>query len=161
MALPGHLGIEFDLRQLDANARSALRGWIDLYKQLRERLHQGRVWRGSLPDGMGAIVEVVGGVDTTKDTLMALIWNTNAPADSPLRLVDELSSDQQALISQVDNAIASALPAYMMPSTYLVFAGRPEQTPSGKVNRRHLSGLAKEVPAHTRAKFAPGAMEAE
>lgn len=52
VALPGHLGIEFDLRQLDASARSALRGWIDLYKRLRDRLHQGRVWRGSLPDGL-------------------------------------------------------------------------------------------------------------
>lgn len=72
VALPGHLGIEFDLRQLDASARSALRGWIDLYKQLRERLHQGRVWRGSLPDGL--VWQAHG--DDAADELLLLVYRT-------------------------------------------------------------------------------------
>lgn len=72
VALPGHLGIEFDLRQLDTAARSALRGWIDLYKQLRERLHQGRVWRGSLPDGL--VWQAHG--DDAADELLLLVYRT-------------------------------------------------------------------------------------
>jgi alpha-galactosidase len=52
VALPGHFGIEFDLRVIDESARRELADWIALYKQWRHRLHQGRVWQGRLTDGL-------------------------------------------------------------------------------------------------------------
>ena len=52
VALPGHLGIEFDLRLLSAEAQDELKQWMDLYKQWRHRLHQGRVWLGQAGDGV-------------------------------------------------------------------------------------------------------------
>jgi alpha-galactosidase len=52
VALPGHFGIEFDLRLLDEAARRELADWIDVYKRWRHRLHGGRVWQGRLTDGL-------------------------------------------------------------------------------------------------------------
>jgi alpha-galactosidase len=52
VALPGHLGVELDARSLSAADATELRGWIALYKQLRERLHHGRVWCGQCADGV-------------------------------------------------------------------------------------------------------------
>jgi alpha-galactosidase len=52
VALPGHLGVELDARSLSAADAQELRGWIAVYKQLRERLHHGRVWRGHCADGV-------------------------------------------------------------------------------------------------------------
>jgi alpha-galactosidase len=46
VALPGHLGVELDVRQLNAADTAELRGWISIYKQLRDRLHHGQVWLG-------------------------------------------------------------------------------------------------------------------
>ena len=44
--------MELDVRLLDDGAREALRGWIGLYKQLRDRLHRGCVWTGQTEDGV-------------------------------------------------------------------------------------------------------------
>ena len=52
VALPGHLGIEFDLRQLDAAATAQLRDWLALYKRWRDHLHRGQVWLGDGGDGL-------------------------------------------------------------------------------------------------------------
>ncbi len=52
VALPGHLGVEFDVRLLDEAQRLELRRWIDIYKQHRDRLHSGRVWLGEGEDGL-------------------------------------------------------------------------------------------------------------
>jgi alpha-galactosidase len=52
VALPGHLGVELDVRHLDADARAELKAWIALYKQWRDRLHHGRVWLGEAGDGL-------------------------------------------------------------------------------------------------------------
>ncbi len=52
VALPGHLGVELDVRHLNDAGRAELAGWITLYKQLRERLHSGRVWQGETGDGV-------------------------------------------------------------------------------------------------------------
>jgi alpha-galactosidase len=52
VALPGHLGVELDVRHLDEAARAELKAWIALYKQLRDTLHHGRVWQGTLDDGL-------------------------------------------------------------------------------------------------------------
>jgi alpha-galactosidase len=52
VALPGHLGVELDVRQLSAGETVELRGWIAVYKQWRNRLHEGRVWLGQGEDGL-------------------------------------------------------------------------------------------------------------
>ena len=52
VALPGHLGIEMDVRHLTAEQRQSLKQWIALYKSLRDRLHTGRVWCGDAGDGV-------------------------------------------------------------------------------------------------------------
>jgi alpha-galactosidase len=52
VALPGHLGVELDLRQLDTATRDQLSGWIALYKRWRDRLHHGRVWLGESGDNV-------------------------------------------------------------------------------------------------------------
>jgi alpha-galactosidase len=52
VALPGHLGVELDVRTLDAHEKAGLAAWIALYKRLRDRLHAGRVWVGEGGDGV-------------------------------------------------------------------------------------------------------------
>ena len=52
VALPGHLGVELDVRHLGEAETRELQGWIAVYKQLRERLHHGRVWLGQGCDGL-------------------------------------------------------------------------------------------------------------
>ena len=52
VALPGHFGVELDVRHLSDADTAELRGWIDVYKQLRDRLHHGRVWLGEGGDGL-------------------------------------------------------------------------------------------------------------
>lgn len=52
VALPGHLGVELDARQLGEAEAAELRGWIAVHKQLRHRLHHGRVWCGDGGDGL-------------------------------------------------------------------------------------------------------------
>ena len=52
VALPGHLGIEANVRHLDSAQRESLKQWIALYKQLRGRLHAGKVWSGEVGDGV-------------------------------------------------------------------------------------------------------------
>ena len=52
VALPGHFGVELDVRKLDEEDRGALNGWIARYKALRNRLHGGRFWQGMGPDGL-------------------------------------------------------------------------------------------------------------
>ena len=52
VALPGHLGIEMDVRHLTTEQRQSLKQWIALYKSLRDRLHSGRVWCGECGDGV-------------------------------------------------------------------------------------------------------------
>ncbi|RVT49420.1 alpha-galactosidase [Rubrivivax albus] len=70
VALPGHLGVELDVRQLDDAARQTLAGWISLYKQWRHRLHQGRVWRGDAGDGV--VWQAHG--DAAADELLLLVY---------------------------------------------------------------------------------------
>lgn len=52
VALPGHLGVELDVRHLDADTRRQLEGWIALYKAWRDRLHASRTWLGEAGDGV-------------------------------------------------------------------------------------------------------------
>lgn len=52
VALPGHLGIEADVRHLDPEQRNSLKHWVAVYKQLRSWFHTGRVWCGDVGDGV-------------------------------------------------------------------------------------------------------------
>ena len=52
VALPGHLGVELDVRHLSEAETRELQGWIGVYKRLRDRLHHGRVWLGEAGDGL-------------------------------------------------------------------------------------------------------------
>ena len=90
VALPGHLGIEFDLRLLDAASKAELADWMALYKQWRERLHRGRVWQGHAADGL--VWQAHGDADEAgiaRDELLLLVYRIE-PTDHrympPLRL---------------------------------------------------------------------------
>ena len=52
VALPGHFGVELDLRQLSFAESETLKGWITLYKALRDQLHHGQVWLGEGDDSL-------------------------------------------------------------------------------------------------------------
>ncbi len=52
VALPGHFGVELDPGALGDADSAALAGWIARYKDLRDRLHGGRVWMGEGADGL-------------------------------------------------------------------------------------------------------------
>ncbi|OYU99641.1 MAG: alpha-galactosidase, partial [Burkholderiales bacterium PBB5] len=100
VALPGHFGLEFDLRQLDDAARAELAGWITLYKQWRGLLHRGRVWRGEAGDG---IVWQAHG-DAAADELLLLTYRiapTNHRYMPPLRL-PMLDRNASYRVRQVD-----------------------------------------------------------
>ena len=52
VALPGHFGVELDVRKLDDGERIELAEWIAKYKAHRDRLHHGKVWQGAGDDGL-------------------------------------------------------------------------------------------------------------
>jgi alpha-galactosidase len=52
VALPGHFGVELDVRKLDAADRATLKEWIGRYKTYRNQLHKGKVWQGQGDDGL-------------------------------------------------------------------------------------------------------------
>jgi alpha-galactosidase len=52
VALPGHLGVELDIRKLGDWDREQLRTWIATYKKHRDQLHKGKVWQGEAGDGL-------------------------------------------------------------------------------------------------------------
>lgn len=100
VALPGHFGLEFDLRQLGDAARDELAGWIRLYKQWRGLLHRGRVWRGEAGDG---IVWQAHG-DEAADELLLLTYRvapTHHRYTPPLRL-PMLDCSARYRVRQVD-----------------------------------------------------------
>ena len=52
VALPGHFGVELDVRKLDEKDRAKLAEWITKYKAHRDRLHHGKVWQGKGDDNL-------------------------------------------------------------------------------------------------------------
>lgn len=52
VALPGHFGVELDLRKLGEHDLERLGEGIAGYKALRDRLHRGQVWQGAGADGL-------------------------------------------------------------------------------------------------------------
>jgi alpha-galactosidase len=76
VALPGHLGVELDLRFIDAEDRDALKAMIANYKMHRDRLHAGRLWQGDAGDGV--------------------VWQAHGEPDDLLLLVYRVEPTQQA-----------------------------------------------------------------
>lgn len=85
VALPGHLGVELDVRHLNAADTAELKAWIAFYKRLRDRLHTGQVWTGQGEDGL--VWQAHGDADSNHVVL--LVYRV-APTDHryapPLRL---------------------------------------------------------------------------
>ncbi len=68
VALPGHFGVELDLRHLTTGEAADLTGWIELYRSLRDRLHQGQVWLGEAGDS------ILWQAHGHKDDLLVLVY---------------------------------------------------------------------------------------
>lgn len=75
VALPGHFGVELDLRKLSERDRARLGEGIARYKALRDRLHAGQVWQGEAGDG--------------------LLWQAHGSAESLILLVTRLAPQTQ------------------------------------------------------------------
>jgi alpha-galactosidase len=73
VALPGHLGVELDLRHLNESDTATLRSWIALYKRWRDRLHHGCVWLGGDAASEDALVWQVHG-DAAATDLLLLVY---------------------------------------------------------------------------------------
>ncbi len=52
VALPGHFGVELDVRKLDGEDRDVLKQWIARYKAERSQLHSSKVWQGEAGDSI-------------------------------------------------------------------------------------------------------------
>lgn len=98
VALPLHLGIELDVRKLDATQRSQLLQWVDLYKSLRERAHEGRVWLGECGD------HIVWQAHGQPDNLIVFVTRTapTAARQSPPLLLPMLDRNVQHIIRRLD-----------------------------------------------------------
>ena len=152
VALPGHFGLEFDLRVLDDAARAELAGWIALYKRWRGLLHGGRVWRGEAGDG---IVWQAHG-DAAADQLLVLTYRvapTSHRYTPPLRLpmldrsaryrITEVSAGEPSQHWQSAPALdALRSPAgLLMDGAWLAEAGLP--MPRTKAEVAHIVHLQK------------------
>ncbi|MGL5837711.1 MAG: alpha-galactosidase, partial [Sphingorhabdus sp.] len=83
VALPGHLGVELDVRKLNDEDRETLRHWIAFYKGHRDGLHKGRVWQGKGTDNL--LWQAHG----QPDDLLLLVYRVgqqSQPYTSPIRL---------------------------------------------------------------------------
>ncbi|KAL7925986.1 nonribosomal peptide synthetase 6 [Trichoderma austrokoningii] len=122
--------------------------------EIESRIHE------ALPTNMTAMVDLVKtSNDGHDDCLVAFLWYTNHSASDekfPLQLIDAISEVQQAAISDVEASLASTLPSYMIPSSYLILRYKPEHTTSGKINRRALIEFGHRLSSEERLRFLPG-----
>ena len=134
-------------------------------KDTQVKLHGQRIELGEieyrvsqhLPNDMDGIVDVISGTDIASDILMALLWYKTGKGED-FKLQGVVTDDMKNVISVIDHSLNLVLPQYMVPSTYLIFCGKPEQTTSGKVNRLCVAAAARGTTAQERSSFAPGAM---
>ena len=99
VALPGHLGVELDVRHLPERETAELRAWIQLYKDLRDRLHHGRVWQGDAGDGL---VWQAHGDEDAADVL-ALVYRSvpSSHRYTPTLRLPMLEANARYLVTQV------------------------------------------------------------
>jgi alpha-galactosidase len=75
VAMPGHFGVELDIRKLEEQDRTSLTQWIANYKTHRDLLHNGKMWQGEAADG--------------------LLWQAYGEADNLLLFVTRLNPQRQ------------------------------------------------------------------
>lgn len=98
VALPLHLGIELDVRTLDAKDRVRLAAWLDLYKALRLQLHGGCVWMGECGDNI--LWQAHG---TTSDVIVFVTRTAPTHArQSPPLVMPMLDQEASYRISRLD-----------------------------------------------------------
>ncbi|UKZ82421.1 NRPS [Trichoderma virens FT-333] len=139
-------------------------------KDTQVKLHGQRVELGEiesrihefLPKDMAAIVAVVKD-EHEHDSLLAFLWYTEgAVASQPTaHLMEVVTDEARSMISFVDSSLGMALPSYMIPSSYLIFEGKPDQTVNGKVNRNGLLAHAHNLSTQDRLRFAPVVSKSE
>jgi alpha-galactosidase len=76
IALFGHFGAEFDLRQISNDQKLELKFWVDFFKQKRELLHQGNLIRLETNDS-GRTVQGV--VSHNQNEAIYVIYQTDVP----------------------------------------------------------------------------------
>jgi len=108
VALPLHLGVEADLRRLDAAARAELAGWIALYKQLRGRLHGAPLWLGEAGDG---IVWQAHG-DAASALLFVYRLEPTAQRFSPALRMPWVDAQHRYVLRRLCGAAQGALPGW-------------------------------------------------
>lgn len=137
-------------------------------KDSQIKLHGQRIELGEiesriceyLPPQMSAIVDVIRAQDGSVNSISAFLWYISGPhssLDLPFKLVENVDEGLRALLATLDDKIRTVLPSYMAPSSYLVFHGKPEQSVSGKVNRKVIRSLVSSLPLDEHLRFAPGA----
>jgi alpha-galactosidase len=75
VALPGHFGVELDVRKISGAERAVLKQWIATYKIHRTILHQGQLWLGEAGDG--------------------LVWQAHGSAEALLLLLYRITPNAQ------------------------------------------------------------------
>lgn len=114
-----------------------------------------------LPDNMRCAVLIMPGEDRSLDSLVALLWFTEGPYQTraTVKVLDTVSKEHKALIAHADENLRLHLPPYMIPAVYLIFQGMPEQTHTGKVDRRRLLAIGRATKPAQRQRFAPQVSE--
>lgn len=99
VALPGHFGVELNLLTLGEREKERLSYWIDLHKTLRGELHTGKVWSGTLADG---VIWQMHGDDNSAILLVYRLEPTTQRHALPLRL-EMLNPDASYQIDRLDD----------------------------------------------------------
>ena len=73
VAMPGHFGLELDVRKLSVAERAELKGWIALYRALRCELHTGKVWCGDSGDS------IVWQAHGTQQSMLLFVYRLKPP----------------------------------------------------------------------------------
>ncbi|CAH0037403.1 unnamed protein product [Clonostachys rhizophaga] len=133
-------------------------------KDTQVKLHGQRVELGeiemrlseNLPRDMGCIVDTVVNEDQS-NTLVALMWYTEGPQSvaEKLGVLENVSDGMRKLINNLESSLSETLPTYMVPSIYLIFQGGPERKSSGKIDRRKLCSVVKDISVKDRLRFSP------
>lgn len=104
VALLGHFGIEWDLRQVEPHERTALAAWIELHKEVRHLVSDGRLVRAEHADPS---VVVTGAVAEDRSEAVFVVAVTGSPATqtpAPVRL-DGLDPRRRYRVRGVDPSL--------------------------------------------------------
>lgn len=115
VALPGHFGVELDPARIEAGDVTTLKGAIERYKMLRDRLHNGQLWLGEGSDGLVWQAHGAPG-----DLLLFVIRSTPAqdaqPPSIPLPMLRSIGAQRVRLLDL-------AAPAALLPEAFVAMQG--------------------------------------